>query len=371
MSFFESREPRILEMIQEIVISLFRYNESVPPAKRLTQKAIGGIVHRSQPEISAYYKLYQQGRDFFKPGPQPHETPLTQEIVQVIKEADDAGKSLSINQVVQRLNTMSNLPHLPCHNAASTSYIYRVARDHGYSSVLIKHVTKVNDEKTNRRRAEMASAVVQELALHPRTYVTFVDEMSLNTRDAGKGARGFSKIGEDARNDDVNILTFFSKSVSATIFASQNQIEYVHVQADNVKATDFDFALREYLEHRPNNEHIVLLLDNAAIHRLHDLNNVQEEYANFSFAFLPVNSPDANAVESIISIVRKHIVDFLMQTTSTDPKEVWQSVINYLKTLRIPFNTCKAAGEMALRVIGNLQTMSYAEAVERAKKRRQ
>jgi transposase len=192
--------------------------------------------------------------------------------------------------------------------------------------------------------------------------VTFVDEMKINARKTGANARGISLKGHCAYSDKLTQLESLNQGVSAIVFVSQAQIEYIHLVQGNVTAVEFDIAMREFLEQREDDVKVHALLDNAPVHSKDLMKNVIEEYEDFDYNFLPPNSPDANAAEYIIKSIRVEINNFLRSTDLVDPTEVWEALLAHIQDFNVNSAECLNACNHAFKFLRALRDHPYREA---------
>lgn len=369
MSKIFSKSPEDLAKLSILLTNIFNLNEDPSFKNKLTQEQIGRIVGRTQSEVSHYFKKFKNNEPYFK-DPEPREPTILQRTIQeTIKKAHKENADIGIHETMSRLEASTALVHKEGKPVVSRSYVYQVAKEMDYSSKALSGVKDTSDANKNRRRSQASEVCITSLATAWPCYVIFADEMSLNTREAGENARAFSPIGVIARNDKVNRLKSTSKSVSAIIFLSQGGVEYIYAHEGTIDAETFDYALRECLYRVPSNHKVLLLLDNAKIHRKIDLRYVAEEHEGFSYAYLPVDSPDCNAVESVIHLVRSEIEHFITHSNEQNAKKLWEGVVRHLENFKPEQTICRKACEHALRVLAHLQSMPYPKAVQSAQQK--
>lgn len=364
-----TKSAKDLEIMDDEVATLFDLNSRRDGSKKLLQKDIAEIIGRSEATVSVMHKKYLQNQPLHKQ-PQPREpTPVVQAIKSVLEESAAGPGQWDITVCMRKLKEKIQRPLNNKGEPVSRSFFYSTAKKLGFSSKKHSAVRKVDDAATNARRNAAAQSVVQSYEDRKPCLFVAADEMSILARTAGERGRGFSRIGAKSYSDSVNALQDLSYSVSAIVFVSQTNLEYVHLVEGTIDARDFDIGLREFMERRKTQGPMLLLLDNASIHRRQDLEHLKEEDEDFDYAFLPVNSPDTNPAESVINHLRSAITHFLRDSDIENPAAKWDALIEHISNLTLDAKTCFDTCNHAYGIIQRLRTMTYPHAVNSARRR--
>jgi hypothetical protein len=82
--------------------------------------------------------------------------------------------------------------------------------------------------------------------------------------------------------------------------------------------------------------HVLLVLDNAPVHSRVKLIELQQQFPNFKFSFLPIYSPELNLCEFFFSALKKKIQSKLFRLNQCDMQEWHDKVEEIADTVQFP-----------------------------------
>ena len=340
----------------------------------MKRRLLQHVFHCSERTTYDWIRRVKQDPDNFHSHPHtgrpPQPIPGKEAMRKILEDADAKERNLSMREVVDATN--SRLVSKGATTLPSESIMYEWKNELGYSLVSGNTAGKKTDPRVMKKRQENAAACVS--LLKSNVVGVMVDECSANQRTTTKHTKVVAKKGQPAAA--ATPTAGKTPSVTITAFVGRAGLEMATVKSGSQTSKDFVADVKKFLLSHVSEkeEDVYLFLDNAPIHSERALQELQEDYPQLKWCFLPPYSPDTNVAESLFHMIkcearRNPAYEMFKKQYAVGDwvKKVREVVGNFIAQKRDVSNTWRFSEDI---LEGLSEGQSYMHALSEAKKKK-